>query len=47
MRIRSLLLDNFRGYDTPTIIDFESFTAFVGKNDVGKSSILESIIHLF
>ena len=47
MRIRSLLLDNFRGYDTPTIIDFESFTAFVGKNDVGKSSILEALYIFF
>ncbi len=47
MRIKSLLLDNFRGYDTPTIIDFESLTAFVGKNDVGKSSILEALYIFF
>lgn len=47
MRIKSLLIDNFRGYDTPTIIDFESFTAFVGKNDIGKSSILEALYIFF
>lgn len=47
MRIKSLLLDNFRGYDTPTKIEFESFTAFVGKNDIGKSSILEALYIFF
>lgn len=47
MRIKSLLLDNFRGYDTPTKIEFDSFTAFVGKNDIGKSSILEALYIFF
>lgn len=47
MRIKSLLLDNFRGYNTPTIIDFESLTAFVGRNDIGKSSILEALYIFF
>ena len=47
MRIKSILLDNFRGYDSPTVIDFESFTAFVGKNDVGKSSVLEALYIFF
>lgn len=47
MRIKSLYLDNFRGYESPTTIDFESLTAFVGKNDIGKSSILEALYIFF
>lgn len=47
MRIKSLLLDNFRGYDSPTTIDFGDFTAFVGRNDIGKSSILEALYIFF
>lgn len=47
MRIKSLYLDNFRGYESPTSIDFESLTAFVGKNDIGKSSILEALYIFF
>lgn len=47
MRIKSLYLDNFRGYESPTSIDFESLTAFVGKNDIGKSSILGALYIFF
>ena len=47
MRIKSLYLDNFRGYESSTSIDFESLTAFVGKNDIGKSSILEALYIFF
>ena len=34
-------LTNFRGYKEEVLIDFSNLTAFVGKNDIGKSSILE------
>ena len=47
MRIKSLILDNFRGYNSRTVIDFGSFTAFVGRNDIGKSSILEALYIFF
>lgn len=47
MRIKSLYLDNFRGYDSPTTIDFGALTAFVGKNDVGKSTVLEALYIFF
>jgi predicted ATP-dependent endonuclease of OLD family len=47
MRIKSLFIDNFRGYASPTTINFESLTAFVGKNDIGKSSILEALYIFF
>ena len=43
MIIHSLSITNFRGYkDTVTIL-FNELTAFVGKNDVGKSTILEAL----
>ena len=43
MQIKSLRLKNFRGYKDETTVDFEDLTAFVGKNDVGKSTILEAL----
>lgn len=43
MKIKTLKLSNFRGYKTETIIDFEDLTAFVGKNDAGKSTILDAL----
>lgn len=43
MQIKSLTLQNFRRYSNAVTIEFENLTAFVGKNDVGKSSILEAL----
>ncbi len=43
MKIYSLTLKNFRGYREETTIYFDDLTAIVGKNDVGKSSILEAL----
>lgn len=43
MRIKSMTLQNFRRYSNAVTIEFENLTAFVGKNDVGKSSILEAL----
>ena len=43
MKIKSLTLKNFRGYSGETTIEFENLTAFVGRNDIGKSSILEAL----
>ena len=43
MKIKSLKIKNFRGYCGETSIDCENLTAFVGKNDMGKSSILEAL----
>jgi len=36
-------LRNFRCYQNEISIDFDNLTAFVGKNDIGKSSILEAL----
>lgn len=43
MKIVTLRIKNFRGYYGETIVNFEDLTAFVGKNDIGKSSILEAL----
>ncbi|EFE7731182.1 ATP-binding protein [Escherichia coli] len=44
MRLRKLKLKNFRGYrnSTEIIID-ESMTGIVGRNDFGKSTLLEAL----
>ena len=41
--INSVLLKNFRGYKNETVIPFESMTVFVGRNDIGKSTVLEAL----
>lgn len=43
MKIHSLKLKNFRGYKDELFISFGDLTAFVGRNDVGKSTILEAL----
>ena len=43
MKIHSLKLKNFRGYRDETEILFDNLTVFVGKNDIGKSTILEAL----
>lgn len=43
MKIDSIKLKNFRGYRSETEINFNDLTVFVGKNDIGKSTILEAL----
>lgn len=43
MKIKSITIENFRSYGEKTIVEFNDLTAFVGKNDVGKSSVLEAL----
>ena len=43
MKLKELKLKNFRGYKEKICVEFENLTAFVGKNDVGKSTILEAL----
>lgn len=43
MKLHSLKLKNFRGYRDETIIPISNLTAFIGRNDAGKSSILEAL----
>lgn len=43
MRIKSLAISNFRSYYEEVKINFLDLTAIVGKNDIGKSTILEAL----
>lgn len=43
MKIASLTIENFRGYRNPTKISFNDLTVLIGKNDIGKSTILEAL----
>ena len=43
MKIKKNILQNFRRYKEWTEIPLNDLTAFIGKNDVGKSSILEAL----
>ena len=43
MKIEKLILSNFRSYAEEIYIDFNDLNVFVGKNDIGKSTILEAL----
>ncbi|OFQ12374.1 OLD family endonuclease [Prevotella sp. HMSC073D09] len=43
MKLKRLYLENFRSYKDLISIDFDNITTFIGKNDVGKSTILEAL----
>ena len=43
MKIEKLILSNFRSYKDEIEIDFDDLNVFVGKNDIGKSTILEAL----
>jgi predicted ATP-dependent endonuclease of OLD family len=43
MKLIKLKIKNFRGYKDEVEIEFGSLTSFVGKNDIGKSTILEAL----
>lgn len=43
MKIKKVKIKNFRGYKDEVSIDIKDLTVFVGKNDIGKSTILEAL----
>ena len=43
MKLSKLKLENFRAYKDETTIEFNDLNVFVGKNDIGKSTILEAL----
>jgi putative ATP-dependent endonuclease of OLD family len=43
MKLETIKIKNFRGYQSETIIPVSNLTAFIGKNDAGKSTILEAL----
>ena len=47
MRLKAIILENFRAYRRRTRIEIETLTAFIGKNDAGKSTILEALAIFF
>lgn len=43
MKIQSIKIKNFRGYKDTVGVQLGDLTALVGKNDIGKSTILEAL----
>jgi predicted ATP-dependent endonuclease of OLD family len=47
MKIKTVKIKNFRSYRDEVNVDIGDLTVFVGKNDIGKSSILEALDFFF
>lgn len=47
MRLVKIILKNYRGYSEYTEIDISDITTIVGKNDAGKSTVLEALDTFF
>lgn len=43
MRLKAVILENFRRYKDRSIIPLAQLTAFIGRNDTGKSTILDAL----
>jgi predicted ATP-dependent endonuclease of OLD family len=43
MKLKTIKIKNFRSYKEEVEIEFGDLTAFVGKNDIGKSTVLEAL----
>jgi len=43
MKLESIKLKNFRGYGSEVTIPINKLTAFIGRNDAGKSTVLEAL----
>ena len=43
MLIKAVVLENFRAYKTRTVVPISQLTGLIGRNDAGKSSILEAL----
>lgn len=43
MRLSKVIIENFRSYSHRVEISIEQITAIIGKNDIGKSSILDAL----
>jgi predicted ATP-dependent endonuclease of OLD family len=43
MKLRRIAIENFAPFARPLEIELDDFTAFIGRNDVGKSSILAAL----
>jgi putative ATP-dependent endonuclease of OLD family len=47
MRLVGLTVENFRCYTAPVSVRFNDLTALVGRNDVGKSSLMDALAIFF
>jgi len=43
MKLKSAVIKNYRGIKEETLVSFQDFNCVVGKNDVGKSTLLKAI----
>ncbi len=43
MKIEKVILSNFRSYKETIEINFSDLSVIIGKNDIGKSTILEAL----
>lgn len=43
MKLRRIEIENYRGFAAPLEIEIEDFCAFIGQNDIGKSTILAAL----
>ncbi len=43
MRLTAVIIENFRAYHSSVRIPITNLTAFIGRNDIGKSTILEAL----
>lgn len=43
MKLCSFRVENFRCYQSPFPVKVDDFTALVGRNDIGKSALLEAL----
>jgi len=47
MQLTKFKIKKFRAYEEEFVISFDNLTTFFGKNDVGKSSIMEALYLFF
>ena len=43
MKLKAVILQNFRRYKNKTVVKIDQLTAFIGRNDSGKSTILDAL----
>lgn len=43
MKIKSVAVNRFRGYEKPIYVEIEDLCVLVGRNDIGKSTLLEAL----
>lgn len=43
MKLKTVFIQNFRCYKDIVAVDFDEITTFIGKNDIGKSTVMEAL----